>query len=122
VKYLALRHAQGERTMKLHEPVDMGCEAADLILYYGKSLVRFLSKITNIKLDKLNSPINLAESCVYPPKPRIYPAESRSYQPFQRRELLIDAARLFSSFLFRHLSYLAALGPFKSQELKSKII
>ena len=87
--------------MELHEPIDMGRKTVDSILYYGKSLVSFLSKITNIKLDKLNSPINLAESCIRPPK-------SAPNKYFERRELLIDAARLFSSFLFRHLCYLAA--------------
>ena len=44
-------HFDIQGLMKLHEPIDMGCQSINSILHDRESLVHFFSEITNIKLD-----------------------------------------------------------------------
>jgi hypothetical protein len=60
--------------------------------------------------------IDLPKSCVYLPESSIRLSKSSPNKSFERREMLTDSARLLTSALLCHLFYLAALGPYKSQD------
>jgi hypothetical protein len=109
--------------MELHEPIDVGCKSINAILHDRESLIHIFAEIINIKLDKLNpaiylvkSFIDLPKSCVYLPESSIRLSKSSPNKSFERREMLTDSARLLTSALLCHLFYLAALGPYKSQD------
>ena len=120
--------------MKLHETIDMGCKPINSIIYYRESLVHFFSDGTNIKLKQLKSPVYLPESLVDLSKSPIHlpksfidlskspirPLKSSPNKLFKRCKALIDGSSFNYGFLVGHLSYLAALSLYKSQDLKSK--
>jgi hypothetical protein len=64
--------------------------------------------------------VYLPKSCVYLPKSSIRLSKSSPNKLFERREMLSDSTRLLTRALLCHLSYLAVLSPFKSQEIKIK--
>jgi hypothetical protein len=109
--------------MQLHEPIDVGCEPIDTILYYGESLVHLLTEITKFKVDEPKLPIYLPESCIYLAESCVYLAESCIRLPeatpnkfFEGGELLIDGSRFLCRCLFCHLSSLAAASWTESQD------
>jgi len=132
--------------MKFHEPIDVGCKSINAILHDRESLIHIFAEIINIKLDKLNAAIylvksfvDLLKSCVYlvksfvdllkscvhlaesfidPAEPPIRLSKSSPNKSFERRELLIDSARLLKGALLRHVLYLAALRRHQSQGKK----
>jgi hypothetical protein len=69
-------------------------------------------------IDLPKSCVYLPKSCVYLPKSSIRLSKSSPNKSFERREMLTDSTRLLTRALLCHLFYLAALGPFKSQEIK----
>ena len=84
-------HFDIQGLMKLHEPIDVGCKSINSILHYRESFVHLLTETTKFESDK----------------------------PFKSCKALIDGSSLLCRILLRHLPYLAALSPFKSQDLKS---
>ena len=115
------RHLDIHGLMKLHEPIDMGCKSINAILHDRESLVHFLSEITNIKLDQPKSAIYLAKSFVDLPEPRARLLKSSPNKPFKSCKALINGSSFLCRFRLGHLSYLAALSPYKSQDLKSEL-
>jgi len=69
--------------MKLHEPIDMGCESVDTILHDRESLVHLLVKTAKFESDK----------------------------PFESCETLINGSTFFCRFLLGHSSYTSCLKP-----------
>ena len=133
--------------MKLHEPIDVGRKSINTILHARESLVHFLPENAKVKIDDIESPINLHKSAInllkspvnlrestinllnspiIPRKPaidllesRIRPLKSSSKKPFNSCKALIDGSSFLCRFLLDHLPYLAALSPDESQDLKS---
>ena len=174
--------------MKLHEPIDVGRKSINAILHARESLIHFFPENAKVKIDDiespinlhkpainlLKSPVNLLESPIIPRKPtinlfdppiilrestidlfdspiiprkptinlfdspiilrdppiiprkraidptksRIRPLKSSPKKPFNNCKALIDGSSLLCRFLLSHLSYLAALSPDESQDLK----
>ena len=50
--------------MKLHEPIDVGRKSIDTILHARESLVHFLPENAKVKIDDIESPINLHKSAI----------------------------------------------------------
>ena len=94
--------------MKLHEPIDMGCESVDTILHHRESLVHLLTEITKLKMDDPKLPVYLAE-------PRVRLPEATPNKFFEGGELLIDGSRFLGRFLFCHMFSLAAATWTESQ-------
>ena len=115
--------------MKLHEPIDMGCESVNTILHDRESFVHLLTETTKFKVDEPKLPIDLPESCIYLAESFVYLDESSVYLPepcvrlpeatpkkfFEGGELLIDGSRFLGRFLFCHMFSLAAASWAESQ-------
>lgn len=43
--------------MKLHEPIDVGCQPADSLVHESKSFVQLFAEIAKLKVDQLKSSI-----------------------------------------------------------------
>jgi len=50
--------------MKLHEPIDVSRKSIDTILYARESLVHFVSENAKVKIDDIESPINLRKTAI----------------------------------------------------------
>ena len=122
--------------MKLHEPIDVGRKSIDTILHARESLVHFVSENAKVKIDDIESPINLRKTAInllkspvnlrestinllnspiIPRKPavdllesHIRPLKSSSKKPFNSCKALIDGSSFLCRFLLSHLPYLAA--------------
>ena len=94
--------------MKLHEPIDMGCEPIDTILHDRESLVHLLTETAKFKVDEPKLPVHLTES-------RICLPEAAANKFFEGGELLIDGSRFLGRFLFCHMFSLAAATWTESQ-------
>ena len=86
-----------ERLVELHKAINVSCEAINTILHDGELFVHFLAEITELKIDNVESPIDLRESPV-----RL--SKSGSNKPFERREPLIDGSSCLGRFRLCHLS------------------
>ena len=122
--------------MKLHEPIDMGCEPVNTIFHDRESLVHLLTEITKFKVDDPKLPVYLPEPCIYLAESFVYLAKSRVHlaesfvyltEPsirlpeatpnkfFEGGELLIDGSWFLGRFLFCHMFSLAAASWTESQ-------
>jgi len=57
-------HLYVQGLVKLHEPIDVSRKSIDTILYARESLVHFVSENAKVKIDDIESPINLHKSAI----------------------------------------------------------